>query len=432
VRVHLATSRSIRRLARWALISAVIFMGGALLATVWSTHRGVDNASETLMRGQADVFHDGIRFYLYRLGAPASNHDLAVILKEYQADGLRHVAVLDRQGRIVAEAGSSRQDRATLEAALMHVRPGAPVDVDDRVRIVYRRSRPQTSGRARSDRPGRGYVPFVMEFEPRMAAELRKTSGRTLGIGALAAGAFLVVALGLMRWFLHREALERQLEHERRLASIGEMSAVLAHEIRNPLASLKGNAQLLARSLPEGEKPRAKAMRVVDEAVRLEALTNDLLEFARAGELKREEVDPAALLRQAAAAVDERIAVDSAGAPALWPLDGERMRQVLTNLLENAVQAGGPDVIASVSRQDRRLVFVVRDRGEGIPEDELGKIFEPFYTRRTRGTGLGLAVAKRLVELHGGTITAENAADRGAIFCIVLPRTRAASWPASS
>jgi two-component system, NtrC family, sensor histidine kinase HydH len=425
---------SIKRLARWALISAVIFMGGALLATVWSTHRGVDNASETLVRGQADVFHDGIRFYLIRLGAPASDDDLAVILKEHRAEGLRYIAVLDRAGRVVAEAGSSLQDRATLEAALAHVRPGTPVDVDDHVRVVYRRPRSQAdAGRTRTDKPSRGYAPFVIEFEPRMAAELRKTSGRTLGIGALAAGAFLIVALGLMRWFLHREALERQLEHERRLASIGEMSAVLAHEIRNPLASLKGNAQLLARSLPEGEKPRAKAMRVVDEAVRLEALTNDLLEFARAGELKREEVDPAGLLREAAAAVDgERIGVDTTGAPALWPLDGERMRQVLTNLLENAVQADGSGVTASVSRQDRRLEFVIRDRGEGIPEDDLGRIFEPFYTRRTRGTGLGLAVAKRLVELHGGTISAANAADGGAIFRIVLPRTRAASWPASS
>jgi two-component system, NtrC family, sensor histidine kinase HydH len=94
--------------------------------------------------------------------------------------------------------------------------------------------------------------------------------------------------------------------------------------------------------------------------------------------------------------------------------------------------AEGADVVASVSRKDRHLEFVVRDHGEGVPDDELGKIFEPFYTRRTRGTGLGLAVAKRLVELHGGTISAENAADRGAIFRIVLPRTRAATWPASS
>jgi two-component system sensor histidine kinase HydH len=262
-----------------------------------------------------------------------------------------------------------------------------------------------------------------MEFEPRVAEGLRGDAMRTLGIGALAAGGLLLLALWLVRWFLRREALERQAERDRRLAHLGEMSAVLAHEIRNPLASLKGNAQLLARSLPEGDRPRAKAERVVDEAVRLEALCNDLLDFVRAGEIARADADPAALLRDAAAAVgDDGIEVDTAGAPTRWPLDGERIRQVLTNLLENATQAGGERVAASVSLDQQRLAYVVRDWGSGIPEEDMDKIYEPFYTRRTRGTGLGLAVAKRLVELHGGTITAANATGGGAEFRILLPR----------
>src|SRR5439155_21048299 len=134
---------------------------------------------------------------------------------------------------------------------------------------------------------------------------------------------------------LRRSAEDRARGRERRLASLGEMSAVLAHEIRNPLASLKGNAQLLAAMLPADDKPRAKADRVVDEALRLEQLTSDLLAFVRTGELQRAAVDPAQLVREAAAGL--AVEVDGTGAPRAWSLDAARMRQVVVNLLDNAV-----------------------------------------------------------------------------------------------
>jgi two-component system sensor histidine kinase HydH len=259
-----------------------------------------------------------------------------------------------------------------------------------------------------------------MELEPVEANALRDAAVRTLGIGALSATMLLGAALALGRWVLRREAMQRKIERDRRLASLGEMSAVLAHEIRNPLASLKGNAQLLAASLPAGERARQKAERVVEEAVRLESLSNDLLEFVRTGELHVAPVDPAALLRAAAASVDPDIVVDAGGAPPRWNLDGDRVREVLVNLLENAVQAGAP-VRASATLEDGRLVYEVRDAGAGIASEDLEHIFEPFFTRRTRGTGLGLAIARRVVELHGGTIGAANSQEGGALFRIALP-----------
>jgi two-component system sensor histidine kinase HydH len=266
---------------------------------------------------------------------------------------------------------------------------------------------------------------MIIEFQPRIAEDLRGAAGQTLLIGAIAAGGLLLAALGLFRWILRREAEGRTLEHERRLASLGQMSAVLAHEIRNPLASLKGNAQLLARALPEGEKSRTKADRVVGEAIRLETLTNDLLEFARTGAIQREPTDPIALLREAAAEVGgDKVELAVAGAPELWKLDRPRMRQVLTNLLDNAVQSteAGSRVEARVGRDGNRLIYVVRDRGPGIAEDDLPRLFEPFFSRRTQGTGLGLAVSKRLVELHGGTIQARNLPGGGAEFSVSLPK----------
>lgn len=412
------------RLARWSLTLAAVLMGIALLATVWSTNRSVSDASAMLMRGQLSLILEGTRARLRGLGKDAGPGDLEAIVAELAPDGLRWLAILEPDGAVRVQGGRPAIEPRPGE--LMAARPGALVEVGDHTRAVFRRSKPPAGDQARESRRRTRpvYFPLVVELEPTAARELRADARRTLGLGALAACALLVMALGLVRWFLRRERLERQLDLERRLAGLGRMSAVLAHEIRNPLASLKGNAQLLVRALPEGERTRAKAELLVDEAVRLETLTSDLLEFARAGELQIAATDPAALMREAAAAIDHgRVEVIVEAAPAEWPLDAPRMRQVLTNLLENAAQAGDGAVTATVARDGATLVLEVRDRGPGIKDEDLPRVFEPFFTRRTRGTGLGLAICKRLVELHGGTIAVASAAGGGAVFTVRIPRS---------
>ena len=387
-------------LGSWSVAGAIALMGLALVVTTWTTRSSVLDASDTLVRGQADALEQAVRADLIDLDGPPAAADLAQILADHAADGLRWVAVIDRDGTVLAEAGTASPGHVRVELRARGGRRGP--------------------GRAR-----RGFRPqrLALELEPIQAAELREAATRTLGIGALAAATLLVIVVILVRGVLRREAEKREREREQRLASLGEMSAVLAHEIRNPLASLKGNAQLLAASLPEGDKPRRKAERVVDEALRLEQLTNDLLEYVRTGEIRRAPVDPAALVRGAAAAVDpdgDRITVDADGAPPRFALDEGRMRQVLINLLDNAI-AAGPPVRASVRAAGDRLVVEVRDAGPGVAPDDLAHVFEPFFTKRTRGTGLGLAVARRVVEGHGGTIEASNQPGGGAIFRIELP-----------
>jgi two-component system sensor histidine kinase HydH len=196
------------------------------------------------------------------------------------------------------------------------------------------------------------------------------------------------------------------------------MSAVLAHEIKNPLASLKGNAQLLAAMLPAGDKPRSKAERVVDEAVRLEKLTNDLLAFVRTGAIERKPTDVAALIRDAAARHGDAIRIDAPGLA--WSLDGDRMRQVLANLIDNAVHAGVPVTVTAHAAHS--LVIEVADKGSGVPADDRDKIFEPFFTKKTQGTGLGLALSRRVVEQHRGTLTVGDNPGGGAIFRVEIPR----------
>ena len=319
---------------------------------------------------------------------------------------------------MIAEAGDAK-DRDDLVARASHATSGEPKRVGDRIAIVFR-------GASRRTRRVSRLPEIAIEFDDRVAGDLRGSARWTLVLGALAAIACFVAAAVLLRWLLLRQARQAHAEQERRLASLGQMSAILAHELRNPLASLKGNAQLLARMVSADERQQAKAERVVHEAQRLESLTNDLLEFVRTGELHMADVAPADVLQSSTENLDtSRLTLDVSAAPPSWRLDAGRLRQVLANLMQNALQASEEsadrNVHAQVFVDDNDLVFTVRDHGPGIAPADLEHLFEPFFTRRVNGTGLGLAVARRLVELRGGTLTAGNA-EVGAIFTVRIPR----------
>lgn len=263
----------------------------------------------------------------------------------------------------------------------------------------------------------------LIEFEPVVAMQLLSQARRSLALGSVMAAVLTLAAVVLWRQHARYEAARATFEQQRRLSQLGEMSAVLAHEIRNPLASLKGNAQLLAERLPADSRDRAKAERVVTEATRLETLTGDLLEFARSGPIDRKATSPFDLAVDAVNEVaPDGIIVDAVGAPTRWSLDATRLRHALVNILQNAVQAS-PDrpPRLSVRRSGSSLVFEVRDFGPGIPAGAESQLFEPFFTTKTNGTGLGLAVARRAAEGHGGTIEAHNHPDGGAVFEIRIP-----------
>lgn len=406
--------RRVQPLAGWSIVFAFALIGAALLATVWSTRASILDASDAVRCGQADAVEQAVRADLADLDGVPTAADLATILHEVHDDGLRYLAMVEGRGQleILAAAGSPvGTGSANLFAPNRAI--GCKIDeVGGRLRMELRSLRRLKAG-FRTPR-------FLIEVEPVQANGLREAASLTLGVGALAAAALLGVAFVLIRREARRQADAQVRERERRLASLGEMSAVLAHEIKNPLASLKGNAQLLARMLPGGDKPRAKADRVVDEAMRLERLTNDLLQFVRTGTIQRTLVDPAALVRDAAASVPGEVTIDAGHAPAEWSLDAGRIRQVVVNLLDNAI-AAGPPVTVALGREHGRLIIEVADRGPGVVDDDRDRIFEPFFTGKTQGTGLGLAIVRRVVELHGGTIAVQPNPGGGAVFRAEIP-----------
>lgn len=236
-------------------------------------------------------------------------------------------------------------------------------------------------------------------------------------------------ALGLnVLWLLRRQARQQRLatrHHE--LMRLGEVGAVLAHEVRNPLAGIKGYAQFLEERLPEG-KERGFASLIVGEAKRLEGLTDDILLYTRSEALAvlpcRPAVVAASVLELLAPQVSEHQAQIRFDIPpelvVLCPEEG--LRRVLLNLITNALQASprGGGVVVSGRREGQWVTISVADNGPGIAPEMLKVLFEPFRTSKARGAGLGLAVCKKIIEGCGGSIEAGVAPAGGALFVLRL------------
>lgn len=239
---------------------------------------------------------------------------------------------------------------------------------------------------------------------------------------------------------LHRQ--ERESRAHDRMSALGRMATGLAHEIRNPLASLAGSVQLLARFAPLDAEQKQLAEVILKESQRLHRVVSDFLAYARDREVHRRRLDLSALLREllqmaahrAGPLLAPEIAADLGAAP-IWIVgDDDKLRQVFWNLFENATRAmpqgGRLEVSARPSAAGIRLEF--RDHGCGLRPGSEETIFEPFHSEFPGGTGLGLATAYTIVEAHGGKIWAESPAGGGASFVLHLPLADAAAQDPSA
>lgn len=239
--------------------------------------------------------------------------------------------------------------------------------------------------------------------------------------------------LKYVRDMTHEVERDQELDDKRRLAAVGEMAARVAHEVKNPLAGMRGALQVLVSRRPAGDAEREILVEVVAHIDRLDNTVRDLLTFSRPSRLHREFTRPddvvQAVLSLLGSAADFRgLRIDFApgGAPET-PLDRQQIVQVLTNLVQNAAQALRPGDdrtvrIAAAPTPDGRFVeFQVRDRGPGIPANVRPRIATPFFTTKARGTGLGLAISRKIVEAHRGTLEFECPADGGTLFRVRLP-----------
>ena len=228
-----------------------------------------------------------------------------------------------------------------------------------------------------------------------------------------------------------RKQAEEQLAQQAALARVGQMAAVVAHEVRNPLAGIKGAIQILMSRRPaeDGELP---VMR--DIVARIDALSdliNDLMVFARPRPPRLAMIELAALVGDAMTMVRREasshgIEFSFEGADIAVVADGEMVRAAILNLLLNAAQAlSGHGLVAiALTTTPAEAVIAVRDTGPGIPSEIRDQIFEPFFTTKARGGGLGLPIARRTAELHGGSLTARCPDTGGTIMTMTLSRRR--------
>jgi signal transduction histidine kinase len=257
------------------------------------------------------------------------------------------------------------------------------------------------------------------------AASLRRTYAIAVALTALAA---LVFAVGLG---LALRALERaRLAHGRaeRLAAVGQMAAMVAHEVRTPLGILRGQIELARERLGPAAPPREQERfaEMLSEVDRLNRLTEEFLGLGRDVALDPQDVELGAL----AAAVAEEARLVAPGAEiiatgaATVHADPGKLRQALLNLVLNAAQIGGPGVHVAieVAAERERARLSVIDDGPGVPAEIAAQLFEPFVSARAGGTGLGLVASRRIAERHGGSLVLESRPGaRGARFSLYLP-----------
>jgi two-component system, NtrC family, sensor histidine kinase HydH len=242
-----------------------------------------------------------------------------------------------------------------------------------------------------------------------------------------------------------RDALDEQrrtaegLVRAGRLAALGELVAGIAHEIKNPLHAMRGTAEVLGPLVPEGTPERRLYELHLGEIERLGAVAERFLSFARPAPLERRPTDLRAVVERAVSLVEaqargSRVKIvvekgDGGGSRPTAPADEQQLAQVLLNLLINALQAigeGGGRVTVSLReavREGRRhFEIAVENSGPPVPEGDLERIFDPFVTTKPGGAGLGLSIASRIVEQHGGMLVASNLPEgKGVRFSVLLP-----------
>jgi two-component system sensor histidine kinase PilS (NtrC family) len=288
---------------------------------------------------------------------------------------------------------------------------------------------------------GHGWETFRAEFETERANSRQVLGFSVRGLKEEGEQGLLI----LFQDLTELKKLERRARFNEQLAAVGELAAGIAHEIRNPLASISGSVQVLSNELTVGSAERRLMEIIVSESNRLSKILEDFLRFVRPQERRVADFDVANtvaevmdLFRLSDEVSDaHRIEVDVSPAHSELSGDRDQIRQIIYNIAKNAVRAMAAGGTLTVLGREEDAWYSIRftDTGRGMSEEELGRLFTPFSTAFDGGTGLGMAIVRRIVEDHGGAIDAESRPGEGTTVIVLLPReaapAEAAAAPAS-
>ncbi|MBW2094050.1 MAG: PAS domain-containing protein [Deltaproteobacteria bacterium] len=238
--------------------------------------------------------------------------------------------------------------------------------------------------------------------------------------------------IALFRDLSEIQNLKSEVERSRRLASLGKLAAGIAHEIRNPLSSIKGFATYFKERYQDVPADQETADIMIQEVERLNRVIGQLLEFARPVSIEKRLTNVLELLRQSLKLVEGdaaqkkiRVALEEGSfSGKLVDIDPDRIKQVLLNLYLNALEAMGEGGILTVAVRQKEpgmIEIEIRDTGKGISKEDLTHVFDPYFTRKPSGTGLGLAIVHKIMESHHGEIHIESAVGKGTKVILSLP-----------
>jgi PAS domain S-box-containing protein len=341
-----------------------------------------------------------------------------------------------------------------LERILHSVPSGVvAVDLDGRVQL-YNRAAEELFGKASSDVVGHDYGRVLPGQTPSAASALKgpravtdgekkiaRQNGETVPVavstslltdpeGRVHGAVEIVNDLSRLRW------LEGEVSRVQMLAALGEMAATVAHEIRNPLGGIAGFAGLLAREFDAGDDRRRMADNIIKGCENLNRIVTNLLRYAQPLRLEQRPCDLRVELEEEMALVQQDLSGrkrpvqlnrSMGSEPVTVNVDPTQIRMAVHNLLLNAADASGEGTIhcgmipEADGDQGGRLRIWVTDDGPGIPGAHADKIFNPFFTTKDKGTGLGLATVRKIIEAHGGTVSCTNPPSGGAQFDLYLP-----------
>jgi two-component system sensor histidine kinase PilS (NtrC family) len=275
------------------------------------------------------------------------------------------------------------------------------------------------------------------EPAPRYEFRLRRRDGQEVPVGisfwSLRSGAGDVAGLiGVCQDLSSIKQMEQRMRQADRLAAVGRLSANMAHEIRNPLASISGAVEALARDLPPDHTRGQLVEIVLRESARLNQIVGDFLEYARPAPMVPLDINMAEILDEVLLLIEHRTlpanlkVAREYGDTLATRADPQRLRQAVWNLCLNAVQAmpdGGELRVGARPLRERggRIQISITDTGQGIADGDLPHIFEPFFSTKPEGSGIGLALVYRVVEEHGGSIEVRSRVGEGTTFILTLP-----------
>ncbi len=409
----------------------ILLLGGVLLsaAVIWFA---VSNYS-----GARPVAEENLRGLALSLSAAIANtvlHDHTLrSLSTFQTQDIAFFALIDEKGLYRFHTNPDligKPFEGTIPFATL--RDGATTDV----RITLRTGERAFEFNAPIYLPGETLALRLTLHTHRADTVIRRARFNMMVLFALLAAGW-TLALALYRFTRREEQHKLEMARREALARLGEMGAMLAHEIRNPLAGIKGYAQLIDKK-PLDERNSGFARRIVAEARRMETLVSDLLAYARSARESTSAVNLNEIISHAADLLqhepDTLHIKITAHCPEALQIAGnsDSLGQVILNLGKNAIQAmpDGGDLRITAAGSGNSVKIEVSDTGIGISRENVQMIFEPFFTTKAKGTGLGLALCRKIVEEHGGSIEVHSAVGEGTVVSMAFPMRRN-SWSGS-